>query len=451
MHSLIGLTALNVAFLAAGYGVLAAAGRRVDLRDAGLALCAGLAAVGIACCLAAIAGWVPGWKGAVVIAAALAAPAVRRRPQLRGWRRRRPAVAALVPLGFGLAAALYSIALLRLSTVDRLDEYDAWAMWTMKAKALIVYGDLKTAIFTGAHPDYPPLVPMLQSLVFRFVGAYDTQIVHVEYAVLVLAFVAAAGRLLAYELPVAAVAAWALFMLVLPGFARNVPDALGDVPVAIFVALALLSLISWLREERAVWAVLFSLFGAAACWTKNEGGMAMVAVSIVAVVIQLGRPRRALWTILGAIGAVAALAFLWREWSASVGAHYDTNLAAGLRPSFLAAHGSELPRAFDAIWGQIGSIDRWAGLPFLAFVLAVVGIVLRGEWRLALLAVVAPALMVTVYAWVYVVRNDPLGFGWEVATSASRIVTTVGLALAVLVPVQAAVFLREPRRREDAR
>jgi hypothetical protein len=455
MREIAGIISLNALFVCAGYGVLVAARARSTLADLGTAFCAGVAAVLLVLCLLAVAGYVPGVVATVVVAALLASPLARprlrprrfwpgvRAIRLRGWQ-------AALTLGFAAAAAVYAVALIRLSRVDLFDEYDAFALWTMKAKALVVFNDLKTADFTGAgHPDYPILVPMLQSLVFRFVGRFDTQIVHVEHALLLLGFVGAGWRMVGRLLPRAAAAAWAVFILTLPGVERNVPDALADVPVAVFVALALICLHLWLLGEERHNLVLFVLFGAAACWTKNEGWTALAAIGIAALVVEIGRPRLRIASLLAAFAAVIALALPWRIWTKVVGAHYDTNLAKGLDPRFLYDRRDRIGPSFQALWQQVGNGTNWAFVAYVLLALAVVAIVLRRRTRLAILHLVAPALMIAAYAWVYVVRDDPLGFTWMVQTSASRIATTVGLAMATAVPLLCSALLGDAPTLDD--
>ena len=70
-----------------------------------------------------------------------------------------------------------------------LSEWDAWAMWTMKAKAITLLGGLDPGVLAGVpyhhlHLDYPLLLPAVEAMGFRFMGSIDTQVIHLQPALL---------------------------------------------------------------------------------------------------------------------------------------------------------------------------------------------------------------------------------------------------------------------------
>jgi hypothetical protein len=365
VHAVAGLIALNAAFLGCGYGLLRMLGRRLAFADAGLAFCAGVAALVGACSLLAVAGYVPGVPVACGLAVVGAAPALLaiRRSMFRlprggavAWLRLDIVSTAVV----AAAACTYAVATLVVSSVKFLDEWDAWSMWTLKAKGLVVFGSLSTADFAGsAHPDYPIFVPMLQSLTFRFMGSFDTKLVHVEHALLAIAFAGAATRLLSGRLPRPALVAIGLVLLAAPGVARNVPDALADVPVAVFVALAGLTLALWLTYDAPTLG-LFVLFAAAAAWTMDEGLASVAAICVAALPLAARSPtKRRLGRFAAAVGGVALLYLPWHFWKAAHGAVYDTSLTQGVSLHFFSERGHAAVRALHAMWSQLGDLSLW--------------------------------------------------------------------------------------------
>jgi hypothetical protein len=456
MRALAGLVAYNLCFVAAGYGVLGALRRRLGPGDAGLAYLLGLAALLISVSALATFGHVAGIPVFLMLTGLCASGLLVHwyrspRPGLAWPHRpflgdRRPSWSALGLIVFGLATVAYGVVLVRVSTVRWLTEWDAWSMWTMKAKALIVYGNLDIADWIGyGHPDYPILVPMLQSFTFRFIGTMNTELVHVEYALITLAFVATVWRVLSGRLGAAVGAAWALYVLLLPGLEVNVPDALGDVPVAIFASLAAFAFALWLRDRTKDWLCLYAIFGAAAVWTKNEGLSALVMIALVGVLLSIKRPvvRNVLPPVVASL-AIYVLYLPWTEWTKAQGIGHDRNLAAGLHPLLLIREHARAFHALSDLWGQLSTVDTWFALPYLSLLLGVVALIRRRDRRLAVFSVLVPAGLFLSYILVYTISTDPLGLDWYLATSSSRVVTSVGLILATLLPVQV-LALVEPR------
>ena len=456
MHLITGVVAYNLCFALAGYGVLAALGRRPALGDAGLAYLTGVAVLLVPASALVTAGYVSSIPVFLAFTAFFACGLlIRGRPQIR-WSAReviasarswRPSYSTLSRAIFSAAVGAYGLVLVRLSAVYPNSAWDAWGMWTMKAKALIVYGNLHVADFAAeSHPDYPILVPMLQSFSFRFMGQINTEVVHVQYALLALAFVATIWRTMNARLGVAAAAAWALYALLLPGFEANVPDALGDVPVGIFASLAAFAFAMWLKEGRGrEWLPLYIFFGAAAVWSKNEGLSAVLIVALVGVLVSIKRPfvRSVVPPVL-ASAAIYLLFLPWLEWTKANGIGHDRNLSAGLHPVLLIRDHSRATRALSDLWGQLSNLDTWFALPYLSLLLVFVAVVRGRNRRLAMFALLVPAGLLLSYVVIYTISTDPLGLGWLLSTSSSRIVTSVGLIAVALLPVQALTIL-EPR------
>jgi len=444
MHAVVGLVAYNACFLGAGYGVLALLGRRGTLADAGLAFLLGVVVLLILMSVLATWGYVARIPVFLAATAACAIPAAIRLRRLAPPRLalrfpfRRPRWSDLPVAVFSVAVAVYAFVLLRVATVKPLAEWDAWAMWTMKAKALIVYGNLGVADFVGAaHPDYPLLVPMLQAFAFRFMGQINTELVHVEYALLVLAFAAAVCRVVSLRVGLAAASAWALYVLLLPGLEVNVPDALGDVPVAVFASLAAFAFALWLRDRRRAWLGMYSIFGAGAVWSKNEGLSALVVIAVLGVLLSIARPlaRNIVPPLLASV-AIYVLLLPWTFWTNAQGIGHDRNLTAGLHPSLLVREHARAIHSLEDLWSQLGNADTWLFLPYLTVLLVVVALIRRTGVRVALFSLLVPIGLLGSYVVVYTISTDPLGLDWYLATSSSRVITSVGLIAATLLPVQ---------------
>jgi hypothetical protein len=433
VHALIGLIALNACFVVWGYGLLAVLRRALSVADCGLAFCAGVGLLSTVASLIALAGHVP---GAVLVGVLTGVIAIALALSLRGLQPRRPRlpspdIQTLATALVGAVAVADSVLLLREAYIKSLVEWDAWAIWTVKAKALVSLGRLGAAVFAGAWPAYPPLVPLMQSLVFRFVGSFDSRVVHVEYALLLIAFAAALWRLLQERTTPLVGAIAALTVLVLPGLQKDGINALADLPLAIFTALGALFLAIWIVERRGSALALFTAFGAFAGWTKNEGTALVVAVGAVGVLACISRRPRSALLPLAATAAAVGATLPWRVWTHVHHVPLDVPLGQGLHPDYLRARLTVAHTVADDFWTRLGNTHLWFAAPYLLVLVSIL-LVFREQVRLAAFATAVPALAFVVFVWAYMIRNDPLGLQWLLETSAARTTSSIGLLATVL-------------------
>ena len=118
---------------------------------------------------------------------------------------------------------------------------DVWNQWLAKAKSLYFFGGLDTGTggFTSQfNPDYPPLDPTTEALVFAAQGGVDVlELARVHWA-LAAAFLLGVAWLLAPRVRPAIL--WpSLAMLALaPKFGALVGSSLADEPLALLLGLA---------------------------------------------------------------------------------------------------------------------------------------------------------------------------------------------------------------------
>ena len=321
-HAIAGLVALNLWLLGVGIAVLFALrgwrswGELVRL--SGVAYIVGVAVNGVAWVWELVVGIDLGLAEIFVTGLAIAVVASlagyrlgRRLPPRGGW----PPVARLSALSavFGGLTAVYLEALFRSGRLGGLYEFDAWAFWVPKAKAIYFFGGFDHQFFRELiNQSYPPLVPALQAAAFHFMGAPDVVTVRLQYWFLFAGFVVAVLGLLSGRVNALFVWPPLLFVLVTPNLVGHALQAQADFPLDEFFAIAALLVALWLMERRDWQLVAASLLLAAAMTTKREG-YAFAASVVVAALIVTWSERRAAWPKLVAAGVVAAAATVpWR-------------------------------------------------------------------------------------------------------------------------------------------
>ena len=323
IRAISGLLAFNLLVLVCGASVLwLARGWRTWLelaRLGGLAYLAGVAAVGVAWTLLLVVG-VPfsGWLMLLTPALFVSVGFVggrrigRQRPAFPSLGRARVPIVAAVGIAL---TVLFLEALFRRARLSGLYNWDAWAFWVPKGKAIYFFGGLDEGFFTSLPgSSYPPLVPILDAAAFHAMGSVDVNTLHLQYWFLSAGFVWALAGLLSERAP-----AWILWpfvtvLLVAPrlGPRFTIPEA--DLLLDFFFVAAALLLVLWLLDGERWRLVVATGLLCGMVLTKREG-LLLVAFLVVATLLGSLPLRRSIWKSLAVVcGIVVAAALPWRLW-----------------------------------------------------------------------------------------------------------------------------------------
>jgi hypothetical protein len=332
-------------------------------------------------------------------------------------------------LGGGIAAAALGLgAMLLAHTLTELPHgwWDGWAIWNLRAAFLLVPDDHWRDGFTSAlawsHPDYPLLVPASVARLWSAgerVSAFAPQlfaIAVVTSSSLVLAgSVARHAGIIAMSL--------ALSLLLVPSYVYWGASQTADVPLGLYILVAVAALAAPPAERRYVTAGLAAGFAA---WAKNEGVLAAAAIVAVAAVLALRSPGGvrllARFGIGLAVGVIALVLFK----------------SALAPPSDLIRQivtQQPLEKAADAarhifVAGYIGresfAWGNWFVMPpsvLLLACLAIAGVRWRDVPGQVVIGGVIVAVMLGGYYWIYVL--SPYDLQWHLNTSWPRLVAQV--------------------------
>lgn len=323
-HSIAGLVALNLLLLAMGAGILfglrgwASWGELIRL--SGLAYMLGVAAASVVWVFELVIGIPFGLTTIVGTAVALATCASvvgyrmgHRLPPLQLGRPRIPRLSVVGGV-FAAATIVYLEGTFRAARLAGLYEFDAWAFWVPKAKAIYYFGGFDEQFFRELiNQSYPPLVPVLEAAAFHFMGAADVVTLHLQFWFLFVGFTTAVLGLLSRRVPPILLWPPLFLMLVTPHVVRHLYQPTADFLLDELFVIAALLVALWLIDRNDWQLVAGSLLLAAAMLTKREG-YAFAASVVVAALVVTARERRAVWPKLIAVGVFAAAATLpWRS------------------------------------------------------------------------------------------------------------------------------------------
>jgi hypothetical protein len=427
----------NVLMLLLGCGLLPflrlARSRRELVTRAPLGYAVGLAATGILAADLAVVHVAVGRLVLPVLALGSLGLGLWRTRGARGERFRRPGIRDLVPLGVLALTLLLLVPAVRLFAVKPLLESDGWWIWGVRARALYDFGYPAAPVFTDpvyAALQHPLLLPALEAVDFRFMGAFDGTTVHLQLVALAAGFVGGAWVLLRRTTRPLLLASTLLALLAVPSFFHQLETNYADIPLAMFTALGVAALATWLRTGDDGLLPAAGLFLAAAALTKNEGETFALTALVAALLVSRRTQVRPLLLMAGAV----LLADLpWRLWlqlnHVRIAEYSLSNLA---DPSYLGDHSDRLRPAAVELWTQLWSVGSWSYLVRLILFALAAALVLR-RFRPALFGLGWLLLSFAGLVAIYWISTNPLES--HLANSSDRTIDSLVLAAGLLVPV----------------
>jgi len=194
------------------------------------------------------------------------------------------------------------------ATTVPLNAMDAMGFWGYSAKAIFFDGTVRTPAITDPlrehpHPHYPLLVPLAQVWVHLLQGGYEDKamnLLFVGFYVALAGVVYGAGKGFLPGSPPGTHRAGqaglvaALLVATLPPLRADdygAASALADIPLACYIASALLCWVRWAESDDFRTLLLASTFAAFAAWTKNEG-LAFFAILSALTALRAGLPAK---------------------------------------------------------------------------------------------------------------------------------------------------------------
>ncbi|HTN53958.1 MAG TPA: hypothetical protein VML50_16245 [Anaeromyxobacter sp.] len=330
--------------------------------------------------------------------------------------------AAQVALALGLVVATAAV----VGGIARLPhgEWDAWAIWNLRARFLLRAGSAWRDAFVPdlawSRPEYPLLLPLAVARLFAYAGETTAAPQLVAALFTLLAPVALAGAVARRSGPLAGGGA-ALLLLATPSWIWFGTCQYADVPVAsyLLIGFALAGASLEAPEERGR-AAMGGLALGLAGFTKNEGlAGAACAFVVWGLLAWRARGARAALRELSAVGAGAALpALAWATFHLAVSPGIAPALTQSQSAASLAAKVLD-PERWTTILGHAAGVfpgvELW--LPAAALALPVL-LGLRPR-ALASVAMLAPALIFLQTIAVFLVT--PLPLAWHLSSAMNRV------------------------------
>ena len=316
------------------------------------------------------------------------------------------------------------------------DQYDAFANWTLKAKLLFAGRSFADAsIAPPVHREYPLGLPALEAYVFHAMGRVDERTLHVLFPVFLGGLALVAWNVLRPHVAAWPLAAGLSLLLWMPAARDQALSQYADVPLACLFVTAVLLL-------GADQLALASVFAAAALATKREAiafCLVLYAVALLGAIAR--RERERVGPLLAAAALVALTAVPWR-----VFVHVHDLRTNDVKPSL--AHADELSFTLGRFAHVFVERAYLLAVP-LATAAAIALVARRRDRLLGLGALALGVGLVGALALVYV--GGQTGVRYLVSSTAERTLITPTLLAAVLLPLLVTRALEaEPRAPREA-
>lgn len=366
------------------------------------------------------------WRRALASAPDSAVPP----PPTRGFR-----WTWLLALAFAGVLAIVCTRLVQIAAALPVGNWDAWALWNLRAKFLAGPGGAWRYAFspllTNSHPDYPPLLSAFVAHVWKAGGNMDA----IAPALTSLLFFAALLALLISTVTLLrGTASGLLAGLVILSTTTLLSWAAAqyaDIPLAFYFlgALALIFIDAARAPSPGRWPLLWAgLCASFAAWTKNEGIVFLAILALLFAGFTLWRARtpvgwqRLGWLLAGALPGV--ILTLWFKF-----------FLAPASDALVKQGASGLPKLADA--GRYAAIaggfftnvlSLGSGVSHPLILLAILAILLRWQFeeRYRLASLIAASVVVAVFlAYCAVLLITPYGLEWQVQSSSDRLILQV--------------------------
>ncbi len=372
----------------------------------------------------------------------------------------------LLRFAVGVAALSAAIRFWYLSRLDPHGQFDAYAIWNLRARFLYRGGQYwrNFTDMTGSHFDYPLLVPASIARSWEFIGR-ETQLIPSAIGLLftfaTIGIVAISiSRLRGERQGLLA----GLILLSTPFFIVHGASQYADVPLSFFfVATAALLFLQAESPSQIHFLILAGMAAAFSAWTKNEGILFVVLLFVLhSVVTTLAKGRKSCGSqvvaLLMGAAPVTVVIFIYKM---GVAGRNDIIAAQGL--------GSTVPKLLDVsryrlvisqfVRGLV-SFEGWSptltiAMPLLLlFYFLLLGVSVKEKDVAATsVAVLLPVFMMASHFFVYIL--SPLDLRFHLESSLSRLLLQVW-PLAILAyfaivqaPEQAIAAYMDPSRTQE--
>jgi hypothetical protein len=332
--------------------------------------------------------------------------------------------------------------------------WDGLMVWEIKARiAFANGGSLPLDYFVDtthafSHPDYPLMLPMLETWVYLWLGHSDQCFARIifppfYFSALYLLYSGVAeisGRRWAGLLT----AALLFFVPFLTTGETNVFTGYADFPLAAFYLAAVVCFMRCQRDPAGSHPILFALYAGSLPWMKREGSLLWLCLMLVAGACFLRQHRIRLAALIAAPGLIAIMA--WEIVLQAAKAIPSTDFMP-VTAGNIAAHLGRGGYILHAVAHELASTTDWSIL-WIALPAALSLVALSGQRALGLQLGAIIFLPLVLYSGIYIVSNWP-SYEAHIDCSLPRLISHLSLVALMTLGIALPVSRRNRRHQSE--
>jgi hypothetical protein len=335
------------------------------------------------------------------------------------------------------------------------ESFDAVASWGLKAKAIYLSRNIPTDFLLNQdyrnyayHPDYPLLVPLVQSFTCLFVGEYDDFVSKLifpcyMFSCLVILYTACIRRALSRTESMA----FTFLLAGIPYLGLQTSIAYPDPIISFYFFGGAIYLYHWIRKPCPLFLLISATLAGLTGLTKNEGlVLSLICWSVLTLYLLLQRKGKAGWKAWFLYGIILlALEGPWLIYRTSLQVHNDVINQEAILSNLTWGNLKRIGPILYHYQSQVFGIKNWniVWIVFLGSLLYRFRRILHSQAKYILAPIFLAGLT---YTWVYFIT--PRDVAWHLKTSASRVFLHF---LPLVIFFLADVYVEEKQERSSSR
>lgn len=321
---------------------------------------------------------------------------------------------------------------------EPMEAYDAVSNWGLKAKAIFLAQSipadfLKNPEYRTFHPDYPLLIPLLESSIYFAVGGISDTVsksIFPFYLLSCAALFHVCLRRAGLSLRTALI--FTFFMVSVPFVTEQATNGYADIVICFYFGISSLFLFLWLQTENVPFLTLSALLAGFAALTKNEG-LVLGLILTLGLLLQSVRRRRGrslirIWQpALTYVSIWVFVALPWLYLKVSLDLRNDVVNATTLSSAIAWSSFERIVPILYHFQTQVFGPKNW-NVVWIVFLAALILRWRNLSKRPATLILGSAAATLLCYASIYLVTPytvAPYDVTWHLRTSASRLLLHV--------------------------
>jgi len=329
----------------------------------------------------------------------------------------------------GIIIAVFLFVLLQ-ALIIPLAAWDSWAIYGFKAKAFyiektVTIDFLNDTTKSYSHPDYPLLVPLIETWIYICLGGWNDQLVKILFPLYFISLIIIFYNNLKYYIDKKYSLLFTSFFITIPQFISLGSNGYADLPLIFYYFTSFVFLLKAYNNLDKRMLFISAMFAGFAAWTKNEGlvlSIFNVIILAAMIIIQRKINRRNIIVLLEYSLVILLIIIPWICLKKSLGIANDVVNGGNFNLASILNNLKKLPIILSWFGKEIIVFKSWNLL--WVFSLAIITFNFKRIFIRPILFIFL-SLFFYLGIWVFIYIISPYDINWHLATSLNRLLLQI--------------------------